>query len=49
MNLLDLHDEDPLGAKGRQQCDDQDEDEDGQTHGDPDLLLHGDKEAELRQ
>lgn len=32
------------GAKRGGQCDDDDEDEDGQTDGDPKLLLHRNKE-----
>lgn len=33
-----------LRAEGGRKCDDQDEDEDGQAHGDPNLLLHGERE-----
>lgn len=32
-----------LRPKGGRKCDDQDEDEDGQTHGDPNLLLLGER------
>lgn len=32
------------GDERRGHCDDDDEDEDGQTDGDPDLLLHRNKE-----
>lgn len=33
-----------LRAEGGRKCDDQDKDEDGQAHGDPNLLLHGERE-----